>query len=79
MNRNVNNNQINRNNIQNNNVNKQLPDVFKELRKKEPAAYKFINETNHIENDYVFQLDPLKFYSVPDYYLQKLNAAVNGL
>lgn len=55
------------------------PDVFKELRKKEPAAYKFINETNHIENDYVFQLDPLKFYSVPDYYLQKLNAAVNGL
>ena len=53
--------------------------IFKELRKKEPATYKFINETNHIENDYVFQLDPLKFYSIPSFYLQKLSVAVSSL
>ena len=53
--------------------------IFKELRKKEPATYKFINETNHIENDYVFQLDPLKFYSIPGFYFQKLSAAVSSL
>lgn len=53
--------------------------IFKELRKKEPATYKFINETNHIENDYVFQLDPLKFYSIPSFYLLKLSAAVSSL
>ena len=51
-------------------------EVFKRLRMKEPATYKYINETNHIENDYVFQLDPMKFYSIPTYYLQKLTEAI---
>lgn len=54
-------------------------EVFKRLRMKEPATYKYINETNHIENDYVFQLDPMKFYSIPTYYLQKLTEAINEI
>lgn len=54
-------------------------DTFKRLRIKEPATYKYINETNHIENDYVFQLDPMKFYSIPTYYLQKLTEAINEI
>ena len=54
-------------------------DVFKSLRIKEPATYKYINETNHIENDYVFQLDPMKFYSIPTYYLQKLTEAISRI
>lgn len=54
-------------------------DAFKRLRIKEPATYKYINETNHIENDYVFQLDPMKFYSIPTYYLQKLTEAINEI
>lgn len=54
-------------------------EVFKRLRMKEPATYKYINETNHIENDYVFQLDPMKFYSIPTYYLQKLKEAINEI
>ena len=54
-------------------------DIFKSLRKKEPATYKYINETNHIENDYIFQLDPMKFYSIPTYYLQKLKKAVGKI
>ena len=52
------------------------PELFAQLRKQSPATFKFINETNHIENDYVFQLDPLKFYCVPAFYLDKLKACV---
>ena len=54
-------------------------DIFKDLRKNEPGTYKFINETNHIENDYVFQLNPLEFYSVPDLYLEKLRQAIEHI
>lgn len=42
------------------------------LRKKYPAACKFLNETNHIENDYIFQLNPLSFFSIPQYYLNEI-------
>lgn len=42
------------------------------LRKKYPAACKFVNETNHIENDYIFQLDPFKFFEIPEIYLTEL-------
>lgn len=48
------------------------PGLLSKLRKEFPAACKFINETNHIENDYIFQLDPFKFFSVPSFYLQEL-------
>lgn len=46
--------------------------LLKKLRKKYPAACKFVNETNHIENDYIFQLDPFKFFEIPDIYLNEL-------
>lgn len=42
------------------------------LRKKYPAACKFVNETNHVENDYIFQLDPLKYFSIPQFYLNEI-------
>lgn len=55
-------------------------ELFKRLRKLYPASYKFINETNHIENDYVFQLDPLKYYGIPEYYLNELKSCIqNGI
>lgn len=54
-------------------------EVFKTLRSQEPGTYKFMNETNHIENDYVFQLDPMKFYSIPEYYLDKLTCAIKEI
>lgn len=34
------------------------------LRKKYPAACKFVNETNHVENDYIYQLDPRKYFGI---------------
>lgn len=42
------------------------------LRKQYPAACKFVNETNHIENDYIFQLDPRKYFSIPGHYLNQI-------
>jgi hypothetical protein len=37
---------------------------------------KFINETFHVENDYLFQLDPLLFELVPDYIIAECNNAI---
>lgn len=48
------------------------------LRKKYPAACKFVNETNHIENDYIFQLNPFKFFEIPDVYLDELKDFVSS-
>ena len=46
--------------------------LLSKLRKKYPAACKFVNETNHIENDYIFQLNPFKFFEIPEIYLTEL-------
>ena len=42
------------------------------LRKEYPATCKFVNETNHVENDYVFQLNPLKYFEIPELYLKEI-------
>lgn len=42
------------------------------LRKEYPATSKFVNETNHVENDYVFQLNPLKYFEIPELYLKEI-------
>lgn len=42
------------------------------LKKAYPAAAKFMNETNHIENDYVFQLNPCKYFEIPKRYLDEI-------
>lgn len=46
--------------------------LMKKLRREHPEACKFLNETNHIENDYVFQLDPEKFFSIPNVYVLEI-------
>ena len=48
------------------------------LRREHPEACKFLNETNHIENDYVFHLDPEKFYSIPEVYVQEIRDFINA-
>ena len=42
-----------------------LKDVYPEL-------CKYINESNHIENDYIFQLNPMELPEIPQGYLVKL-------
>lgn len=48
------------------------------LRRKYPAACKFVNETNHIENDYIFQLNPFKFFEIPDIYINELEDFISS-
>jgi len=36
-----------------------------------PVILKFINETYHIENEYICQLDPTRFDLIPEYIIQK--------
>ena len=38
---------------------------------------KFINESYHIENEYVMQLDPRKFDSVPEYVVKECDRLLN--
>ena len=47
-------------------------DLLSRLRKKYPAACKFVNETNHVENDYIFQLNPMKYFGIPECFLTQL-------
>lgn len=52
--------------------------LLKGLRSKYPAACKFVNETNHIENDYIFQLNPFKFFEIPEIYLSELKDFISS-
>lgn len=44
----------------------------------EPIVQKFINETYHIENEYLFQLDPRKYDTIPAYIVQFCDRLVEG-
>lgn len=43
------------------------------------AWYKFIDETYHIENDYLYFLDILKFNIVPSYIIDNVDEIVSGI
>lgn len=40
---------------------------------------KFINQTLHIENDYIYQLDPCKYQLVPQYVIDQCDVYIDGL
>ena len=40
---------------------------------------KFINETFHIENDYLFQLNPCKYNVIPGYIINECDADIELL
>lgn len=40
---------------------------------------KFINETFHIENDYLFQLNPCEYELIPEYIIEQCNDEINKL
>lgn len=46
--------------------------MLQQLKKEYPAACKFLNETNHIENDYVLQLNPEKYFAIPEVYVNQI-------
>lgn len=37
---------------------------------------KFVNETFHIENDYLFQLNPCEYDTIPQYIIEKCDKEV---
>lgn len=49
------------------------------LRSIDSAWYKFIDETYHIENDYLYYLDVMKFNIVPDYIMKKVDGIMSKL
>ena len=40
---------------------------------------KFLNETYHVENDYLFQLNPLEFNTIPNYIISECDRAITLL
>lgn len=40
---------------------------------------KFINETFHIENDYLFQLNPCKYELIPEYIIKLCNKEIKEI
>lgn len=40
---------------------------------------KFINETYHVENDYLFQLNPVRYNTIPNYIIVECDRAVDGI
>ncbi len=40
---------------------------------------KFLNETYHIENDYLFQLNPIEFNTIPNFIIQECDSAIEAL
>lgn len=46
--------------------------LLSQLKREFPNACKFVNETSHIENDYIFQLNPKEFFEIPSLYLNQL-------
>lgn len=37
---------------------------------------KFINESFHIEDEYLFQLDPAKYNSIPDFVVAEMDRII---
>jgi len=40
---------------------------------------KFLNETYHIENDYLFQLNPIRYNTIPNYIIAECDRAIDGV
>lgn len=40
---------------------------------------KFVNEAYHVEDEYLFQMDPCKYDTIPDFVIRKLDDAVDRL
>ena len=48
-------------------------EVSEERKNLDNNLLKFIDEIYHIENDYIFTIDLIKFDTIPDYIIEKIN------
>ena len=49
----------------------------KQIKEIDNVFKKFINETFHIENDYLFQINPIEYELIPEYILNKCDDGIN--
>lgn len=47
--------------------------------REEHIMRKFLNEIYHIENDYLFQLDPTRYNSIPNYIISECDRAIDDI
>ena len=61
----------------NNYIKSQLFRIYLEISRERDSLdnnlLKFIDEIYHIENDYIFTIDLIKFDTIPDYIMDKIN------
>lgn len=50
--------------------------MFPNQKLDDSVAQKFVNESFHIENDYLYQLNPMKYDTIPQYVIEYLDAQV---
>lgn len=53
--------------------------IFDERKIENRVVKKFINETFHMENDYLFQLNPREYDTVPQYIIDACDEEINAL
>lgn len=44
-----------------------------------PVVKKYVNEVFHVENDYLYQLNPRKYDTVPQFVIDECTADINGI
>ncbi len=56
----------------------QIYRIINNATDEEHIVRKFINETYHVENDYLFQLNPISFNTIPNYIIRECDQAINA-
>lgn len=57
----------------------QIYRILSNQKNKSHVVSKFINETYHVENDYLFHLDPVKYNTIPNYIIAECDKEINQL
>ena len=54
----------------------QIYRILFEASDEDRVIRKFLNETYHIENDYLFQLNPVRFNTIPNYIVSECDSSI---
>ena len=54
----------------------QIYRILKDIKDDDKVMQKFINETYHVENDYLFQLNPIEYEVIPDYIIDQCDKSL---
>jgi ABC-type dipeptide/oligopeptide/nickel transport system ATPase subunit len=54
----------------------QIYRMIKDIKNDDDVMQKFINETYHVENDYIFQLNPINYEVIPEYIIDECDKSL---